>query len=376
MGERTLALKFKNGIEKSEYRVAALIDVIEWMGENYRPFAEINHDLADLGHPLIENLGHTTPLPASDLFLILSWSFSVAALFATGIHKTRPTVVKLFAHHREERILPTLYAPAALLITESLLANERALNYGMDRGKLLFLPHSYPTLCENVTPNRDSICRLAEEQGKTIKKSTLVIGCVGRFEYGKNCEYAVEAVRRLALKGKEVVLLLKGNFPKHSTFPDYQPLFSQMLAAYEREPWLVWDQRETPFPQVIEEYSSFDLLLHPSGAEGGSHVVIECLGLHKPVVVLDCSTQPYLFKNVAHFVKTTGEIRNGPLPFYVPDLDDLCRVLEGALQPPDPKIVESRFHERRLQERIPLLFHPDPIVIKELYDDDRHRFDL
>ena len=376
MGEKTLAHNFKRALEGVGYAVEPVVDILELMGDKFEPFAQINYDLADGDHPIMDDLKETHSFGNTDITLILSWCFSVAALFATGIHKKRPTIANLYAHHPNERILTKLYEPADLLITASLLASERAMTYGIAPEKVLYLPLSYPIECESIKPSRAYVERLAHLQGKPLGKNTQVIGCVGRLEYGKNCEFAVEAVRRLALKGKDVVLVLKGDFPKESPYPDYKPLFSQMLHTYRDEPWLLWDPTPTSFPQVMEEYASFDLLLHPSGAEVASHVAVECLGLKKPVVLLDCSTNPYLFKDLATFVKTTGEMRPALLPFYVPDLEDLCEKLEKELIPPNFSIVSERFHERELQKRIPFLFDRDPAIIKSLYEEDRKHYGI
>jgi glycosyltransferase involved in cell wall biosynthesis len=300
----------------------------------------------------------------------------VAALLATGVHKRQPTAIKLFAHHPNERVIKKLYTPASLVITESLLANERAFAYGLDPAKVLYLPHTYPEDHARRPGNRNYVERLAKEQGKSLGKQTQVIGCVGRLEYGKNFEFAIEAVRRLALRKKDIILVLKGDFPASTSYPDYQPLLSQMLMTYVHEPWLLWDRTPAPFPEVLEHYASFDLLLHPSGAEGASHVVVECLGLRKPVVLLDCSTNPYLFKGLATFVKITGEVRQAQLPFYLPDLEHLCEVLSDEVKFPDYAQVEARFHERVLAERIPLLFEPDAQKIKHIYADDRKLYSL
>jgi glycosyltransferase involved in cell wall biosynthesis len=203
-----------------------------------------------------------------------------------------------------------------------------------------------------------------------------VIGCVGRLEYGKNYEFALEAIRSLVEKKRKVMLVLKGDFPLDSPYPDYQRLFSQMLNCYAGEPWFLWDRSHTPYPEVLHEYASFDLLLHPSGAEGGSQVVVECLGLKKPVVVLRCSTNPYLFSGVAHFVQTTGILREAQLPFYIPDLEDLCSVLDQELSPPDYARVEERFHESQLLDRLPLLFQRDTTRLRKLYEQDRKTYML
>lgn len=376
MGEKSLALKFSRALGAAGYKVAPVVDILEFLGKDYEPMAQLNYGLADANSPLLENLGEAPYLEESDLLLILSWSFSVAALCGTGVHRSRPTAVKLYAHHPNERILARLYEPVDLVITESLLGNERAYRYGIDPGKILYLPHSYPDEYENLCASRGYVKSLAAAQGKSLRKTTRVIGCVGRLEYGKNCEWAVEAVRLLAAEGHDVVLVLKGDFPEHSPHPDFKPLFSRMLQVYQDEPWLLWDPQPTAYPQVMEEYASFDVLVHPSGAEAASHVVVECLGLLKPVVLLDCSTNPYLFKGLATFVKTEPEIKPAQLPFYVPDMGALCQALLGDLRPPDAKKVRERFHPSNLQARMPLLFERDPKILSELYLEDCRRYDL
>ncbi len=376
MGEKTLALKFKRALATAGYKVAPIVDILELLGSDYEPMAKLNYGLADADSPLLDDLRPPPHLEESDLLLILSWSFSVAALYGTGVHKACPTAVKLYAHHPNERILSRLYEPADLVITESLLGNERAYRYGIDPGKILYLPHSYPAEYENLCASRAYVEHLAAEQGKPLSKTSRVIGCVGRLEYGKNCEWAVEAVRLLVAAGHDLVLVLKGDFPEHSPYPDFKPLFSRMLQAYRDEPWLLWDPKPTAYPQVMEEYASFDVLVHPSGAEGGSHVVVECLGLLKPVVLLDCSTNPYLFRGIARFVKTDLEIRPAQVPFYVPDMGALCQALIEELRPPDAKKVRERFHESHLQARMPLLFERDPKMLSALYHEDCRRYDL
>lgn len=376
MGEKSATQKYARALSSAGYHTHPVVDILELLGSDYEPLAKLNYDLADSESEIMEDLKDSPALPSSDLLIIASWCFSVAALLATGVHKTRPTAIKLYAHHPNERILPKLYDPATVVITESLLANERARTYGIDPGKTLYLPHTYPQACETILPNRTYVEQLAARQGKSLRPQTRVIGCVGRLEYGKNCEWAVEAVRLLAAQGEDVVLVLKGDFPEQSPYPEFKPRFSEMLTVYQDEPWLLWDRCHTPYPQVIEEYASFDVLLHPSGAEGASNVVVECLGLGKPAVVLNCSTNPYLFKGIAHFVQVDPQIRNALVPFFVPDMTDLLKVLSSTLKPPSREEVAARFSEQTLQARMPLLFKPDPHAIQELYHDDCRRHSL
>lgn len=374
MGEKSLTFKMQRALEKGGYQVDSVLDLINFMGEDYEPFARLNFDLADGGFSVIEDLKSPLSFPRSDLLLILSWGYSLASIYAMGIHKNQPTAVKLYAHHPNERLLPKLYEPASVLITESLLANDRAAAYGIDPGKVLFLQHSYPIECETTVTSRAYVERLAEEQGKHLRASTKIIGCVSRLEYGKNCEFAVEAVRQLVQKGHDALLVLKGDFPKELLYPEYKTRFSEMLSCYRDEPWLLWDPNPTTFPQVLEEYANFDLLLHPSGAEGGSHVVIECLGLQKPVIVLNCSTNPYLFKGLATFVETLGPIQKASLPFYRPHMVDLVAKLEGEPLVPDKNCVESRFHESVIQKKLWHLFARDRAKLQEQQAHDRKLF--
>lgn len=353
MGERVLAYKIEKVLREAGIAVDATRDIIELLGDRYESLAKLNYDLADGGYELIEGIEPLT-LPRSDLLLILTWCFPLAALLATTLPRSRPSIAKLYAHHLDERILPQLYSPVQLLMTESLLANERGIKYGIDLGKMLYFPHTY----QPTVPKR------------ARREKRRVIGTVCRFEYGKNVEFAIEAVRRLALQGEEVVLYLKGDFPIETSYPEYQKRLGEMLAAYQDQEWLYWDRTYTPFPDVLESYTQFDLLLHPSGAEGGSHIVVECLGLGIPCLLLNCSTNPFLFKGLAAFVETTNERRGALLPHFIPDMEDLVAKLKKEISSPDRGRVEERFHPDVARSRVPLLFEPDPEKIAALYKED------
>lgn len=347
MGEKSLASKMQSLVGG-----CPIIDIETWMGERYATLAELNYALADGGHEMLQGI-EELELPEADLTVLLSWSFSVAAFFATSASQGRKVAARLFAHHVDERVLPELYKPADLLLTEALLANERGEAYGIEPGKMLYIPHTY------VEGTRKS------------RGDKRTIGVVSRLEYGKNVEFALDAVRQLVERGREVELVLMGDFPESSPYPDYQQRMREMMACYEQEGWLTWEKEWVSFPAVVEKYARFDVLLHPSGAEGGSHVVVECLGLGIPCVVLECSTNPYLFKDLATFVNTSGEICPAQLPFYCPDLNDLVDKLDKELKEPDLGRVAERFHPDVAAERIPLLFDPHPEKIAALTKKDR-----
>ena len=148
MGERVLATKFKGAMEQLGFKVEPIVDLFELMGQAYDPLARLNYDLAKSDCSIVEDvqlqdfrkIREEIVASSAEIFLILSWSTSLAALLALGIHRTRPTVAKLYAHHRNERVLSQLYERIDLLITESLLANERDIAYGIPAGKMLYLP--------------------------------------------------------------------------------------------------------------------------------------------------------------------------------------------------------------------------------------------
>ena len=85
MGERILAYKVEKLLKEAGISVEPIIDIIELMGDHYERLAKLNYDLADADHALLEGI-EVLNCPQTDLLLILSWCFSVAALFATNIH--------------------------------------------------------------------------------------------------------------------------------------------------------------------------------------------------------------------------------------------------------------------------------------------------
>lgn len=390
MGEKIRAIKLQSLIERS-YDKPYIIDLIQLLGDIYEPLAQINYALAEHQHPLLEmiklpeaaKLKNQIKASSPEILLILSWNFSLAALFALGIQHDYPTIATLCAHHPNEQILPALYEPAALLITESLLANERGLAYGISQEKMLYLPHPYPIECDTKVHHRTYVESLSERLGKKVEKNTLVIGVVSRLDYGKNCEFAIEVAHNLYQQGYDILLVIKGNFSSANTCPEYSAYLLGLMHKYSQASWLLWDPQETSFPEVLDEYASFDLCLLLSGAECGSHVVGEWLALGKPTLVLDCSTHRSLYGEGVIYVKTTGEIQQAQLPFYTPEKADLQKQLERLIQEKSlrehqghlaKKIARHRFHPNEVEKRLPLLFDRNKKAIRDLYDHDRKAY--
>ncbi|MBS0624195.1 MAG: glycosyltransferase [Verrucomicrobia bacterium] len=348
MGEAVHAQKFAAMLPH-----ATLHDIPALLGEDYATLAQMNLALAEADYaPCISyphRIEHT-----HDVSMVLSWNAGVAAMLASGVQENKFTILKLYAHQPQERIFAQLYSSADLLITESLLASQRAHAYGLDR--VLYLPHHF-THCEPAS--RQYVIELAKRLGKTLPAEAIIVGVPSRFEYWKNCEFAVEAVRQLQSK-YPLVLVLKGRFPQQSVYPDYEQHFAQMLQAYQHENWLLWDDSWTSYPDVLKQYASFDFCVQPSGAEGGSNVIVELLAMGKPVILLDASTHPYLFKGGALFVPPQPGLRMAQLAYAQPNLDALIQSIEQLCNARErakwslcaQTIAHQRFHPNLAQKKI------------------------
>jgi len=324
---------------------AHVADVYQLFGgieERYEPLALMNYALAEGGYPILEeatlgvSIQQAIARANPEVLLVFSLSWSVGALLATGIHHKVPTACKFYVFHPSERVIAPLYTPSHLLITESLLANQKGIAAGIPAEKMVYLPHHYPIEAEKIVKKPHKKC---------------VIGMVSRLDYRKNCPYAFEAVRRLVERGHDIHLYFKGS--GETVLPK----------ELQEASWVTWDPDPTPQPEVLELYGSFDLFLHLSGFEGGSNIVVEMLGLGIPTVVLDATTNPSLFTGGVAFVKTAGMIE-APMPYAVPDLDHLVDTLEEliidrrareALGERGRRLAKKRFHPERTRERLPLI---------------------
>ena len=341
-------------------------DVIDLFEGRYNSIASLNYALAEAGHPLLDDIYKLPHFPSKNL-LLLSFSQSLAALVATGAHKKHRLLSKFYVHHRNEKVFPMLYQNVDLLITESLLANIRGAAYGIPESKMLYFPHYYP-------PE-------AEKYEKAVTEE-VTIGVVSRFERGKNCEYALEVCRRIAER-YPIKLILMGDFEKETTDPHYQEKFREMLECYTKANWFVWEKQKVPFSQVLEKYNRFDICLQLSGAEAGSNTIVELLGMGKPVIALNASTNPYLFKGGAYLVEADPEDRPGQLSYQVPNIDALEAATEALVREPKLRIewrrkaqglAKKRFHISEAQKRLDLLFCEDPAKLQERFNLDRQEY--
>ncbi|MCH9610729.1 MAG: hypothetical protein S4CHLAM81_05520 [Chlamydiales bacterium] len=342
-------------------------DVFQLLDGRYDSMARLNYALADGGHQMMNDLIQIPKIETKEV-LLLSFCQSLAALYATGISKKHRLISKFYVHHRNERVLPLLYEGADLLLTESFLANSRALAYGIPKNKMLLFPHYYPKEAENYKK---------PEGGK------ITIGIVSRIERGKNCEYALEACRRIADR-HPIEVILMGDFEKATTDPEYQKRFRTMLDHYEEADWFHFEPDLVPYPQVLRSYSRFDICLQLSGSEAGSNVITEMLGMGKPVIALNASTNPYLFKDGAYLVEAEPEDHPGQLYYQVPNIDAVEGALEALVSHKKLReewgkraqtLARRRFHEDLAHKRKALLFADKETIAKQ-FDEDRREYEL
>lgn len=373
IGEIANSAKLALLMQQMGYRVDPIVDIYDLCGEPtnklYRDLAQINLDLAELGHPLLENcelpeakmIFQKVELHSPQTIFILSWHWTLAGLFATGIQRICPTVGKFYVYHKNQRVLSELYAPMDFLITESLLANLKGVEYGIAPWKMIYLPHHFPQSIERFKPDRKHLEKVAWNRKKTLKisENTLIVGMVSRLSIRKNCSYLFDAVAKLVEEGHDILLVVKGDFDGK------QPLLKEKMAPYLQEPWFLWDPTYTPFPQVVSLYRTFDLFVNLSGREGASNTVVEMLSLGIPTVVLDGTTNPYLFKGGALFVKNDGTVHHEGYPFQAPDEEALLETLRSLIESPTLRkewqrraktVACQRFHPDVTLKRLPLIF--------------------
>lgn len=411
-GEMANSLKLFQLMQGAGYPVREILDIYELFQDIknfFEPVAFLNCDLAESGHSILEDIRlqlakdvrHKILKHQPDALFILSWNYSVAALFATGIQKSCPTASKLYIDHESQNVLSPLYEPSSLLITESLLANKKAIESGILPWKLVLLPNHFPPGYEKVQPDRSYVEELIRRSGKkiTLKKETVILGTVSRFEYRKNIEYALKVGKALYEQGEDILLVLKGDFEEHSAYPTYHEWLKGLMEEMKEEKWLLWDSSVSPFSEIVRCYASYDIFLHLSGSEAGSNVIVEALSLGVPSVILEGSTSPYLFREGAIFIKNDG---TKPVdiarPFCIPCEKDLLEKVAPLVRNAKLRkewscrareVAETRFSPKVSLERLPLIlkamtaYHHKSAAcdnlkkeIEELYQKDLVRYGI
>jgi len=159
------------------------------------------------------------------------------------------------------------------------------INVSEDISQILITKYSFPldkvkTIINGVDTRRfhkkdkrdESTCKMRELH---LDERSFVLGTVGRLCEFKNHKLLIKAMRILAKRNDDVVLILVGN----------GPLYSPLTAAAQD----LIDKKKVVFAGVrtdIEDiYQCFDLLILPSNeGEGTSNVILEAMAVGVPVI--------------------------------------------------------------------------------------------
>lgn len=319
------------------------------------------------------------PYPNSVL-LLLSWPGRSLSLLSTGIQREWPVIGKEDSYIETELLaepfpIDVFAKETALMTSESLLGAKNLAFSGVSLDKFVYLPNLAPQEAQELLKEplseqqryREAYLQrvaLANEKALRLAEDTIVIGCPCRFVRRKNVDQLIYAVASLAKKYPNILLLLKGNLDSEfDQFSMYSEKLHQLLQTVHHEPWFLWDKTPTEYPEVLKVYRSFDLCAHLSGAELGCNTVIEVCSLGVPLVLLNASVNPYLYREMALFVEA-GDLCQAPWLYRQPDQEDLIRNLEQLIMDPEKRahlgsqarrLAEERFGAHQILKRIPLM---------------------
>jgi glycosyltransferase involved in cell wall biosynthesis len=295
-------------------------DIYEWFGggrEAYRKLDAFSQAGAD--RRLMRG-----PVEWEGPVILWTWDHLTFALLEHGVSDV-PLITFLISAQPGERVPEELHERSTLVACHSLQAVANWIDQGLEPWKVFYLPHHW-----------------VEAGGERVAHKGFRIGCVNRFLPHKNVERAVWAVKELHEEFPEVHLYLKGRYDES----DWG--MRQLMGRFHGEPWLVWDWKVTPFPEVLDLYRTFDLSLNLTGGELASTATIEQLALGVPSVMLRGGTNESLFEGAVAWVKNRGpaHMRKAKTWYHLPDDADLTRVLRELVRDGERREALGREGER------------------------------
>ncbi len=187
--------------------------------------------------------------------------------------------------------------------------------------------------------------------GKTVNvpKNAVLFTSLKKFESRNNIVELISAFRKVAKRVPNAFLLLKDEEWRTS---EQRGEFEKIVQEVQHEPWFLWERKRDPLSTIMSKHlPASDVSLVFSGLEAASTSTIDTSPFGIPLVTLDASTHPYLFKNGALFVRSVQGNKNGffnrPIP--VPEEQHLVETLVRLAQDQEYREVWGR-RARRLAE--------------------------
>lgn len=400
-GEINNAKKLYKLLKNQEYPIAEIQDLNELFGiKDFQDTnAKILNDLTKLNVELATNEdewiegGNYPPIQTflkkmnqrlskngENILLLLTWHIKTLSILSTGIQRSHPTIGKCYCCFSGEFSFSNFPHYACLknldlILCESLLAPIEGCKIGIPPWKFFYLPHIAPQESEDILSQNEEekksyrlkyLQNLAKKNQKelAIDEETVVIAYPTRFTRRKNVEILIEIIYELRQTHPNILLILKGNYDREGDFSiQYSDKLSLHLKGALKENWFLWDDEATPYPEILRIFSSFDICAYISGAESGNNTIVEMASLGIPCVVLNATTNPYMYKDMASFIEA-GEKILGVWVFQQPLINDLKNCLGDLIRSKEKRkslgerfrnVCKKRYGSRNILERIPLL---------------------
>jgi len=334
--------------------------------ENEPLFDDFGRDeLSPLQDDLIQELGSDSAL------LFFSWDRNLAPFLSLGLQKRVPLISRCTLFHQEQTPPHVLYESSHLILAESPLASQALLKAGIAKEKILLLPPTNGAskpLQKQESENLKQLFldKLGEKFGKKKPFSNCLIGLFSRMVPSKNIDSTLELLDQLWKRTPSFTVFFRGGFDSSGDgfdFTDFTSKMGKKMEIWNSEPWLVWNGERADHETVLKEYAACDLLISLSGSEGGSLTAAEWIGLGKPVVLLNASTQHSLFSGAACFVDPEEGFHESGTWFKKPSLEDALKKIEQMVESEDLRREYSlrasnwaaKFSEESYLDRIDLM---------------------
>ena len=320
----------------SEYQWKALSKgrVVKTPEEITSPDAKVNAMRLNAG---LRSLAKPWLAPRDQVAYLITMPWRQMGVIASGITEVMPTISRYYPTKVEDKN-PYAKALAATHVVSTisptgLLSAERI---GIPAWKTILIQHTYPPEAdewyktsdeERLQQKKRLIERIATEMGKhvSIPQNAVLFASINRLTPEKNQVQLIRAFKKIAAAHPNAFLLIKDECWRT---PHEREEFEKIVQEVKDEPWFLWDKTRTPFPEVLRtHYVPADVMVNVSGSEGAATNLIEAAALGKPILTLDATTHPYLFKGAALFAKSTPERKIGPLHVAGVDEKDLAEKL-------------------------------------------------